>query len=460
MNKTSLRFVVMGDLHYVQEQSHRQALNGKPKGVTEAADVARNLWMTRNVTPQVIREIAALRPDFVVQTGDVIQGHCDDEAGGLREMREAMELLEGLGAPVLFALGTHDGVVCKREEKQVTQFVYPAVGKALGTAPLTKGYFRFERAGSLFIVLDYTTFAAGDGQERFIKDALGESDRYEHVFLFAHPPLVCVGRPFFTHFDFVRTVLREAAGHPVDAYFCGYTHNQVTTLHRVGRYWLPQLKSSVLGYPDRAPVCLSDVRPLLPEPADCEYIWGYLEDSAPGWWEIEVSGETVRADWHVVGRGTVGRLAWRRGEKAEVVRKPDFARTSGLPLPAAAEIRSVRIRAAGSNCQAPDAYRVRLNGTEVGAFGRLEYFDSRQSLEIGREHWHLLGRTNRLEVTTGEEAMCIGGFVLEIETNDGTVRSTISDYFANTDRWDRWGTRAVDKIAPRQTASAELMFGS
>lgn len=458
--KSSLRFVVMGDLHYVQEQSHHRALNGSPRGITEVADVTRNLWMTRNVTPKVIGEIAASRPDFVIQTGDIIQGHCDDEASGLREMREAMERLERLGAPVFFALGTHDGVVGKREEQQVLQYVYPAIGKALGTDPVTEGYYAFERAGCLFIVLDYTTFAKGDAQERFIREAFAGSGKYEHVFLFAHPPLVCVGRPFFTHYDFAHTVLRKIAEHPVDAYFCGHTHNQVSTLHKLGEHWMPQLKSSVLGFPDRAPVCLSDVRTLLPDPSAYEYGWGYLEDSAPGWWEITVNGEAVQADWHVLERGVVGQLSWRRGEKAVFSRKPEFGGTSGLPLPELDDIRSVRLRAAGSNCKAPDGYKVSLNGTEVCILQRLEYFDSRQTMKIEPRFWHLLNKLNRIEVTTEEEPMCIGGFVLEIETDDGWVRSTVSDYFANTDRWDHWGKSPVAKISPRQTIAAQLRFGS
>ncbi|CAG7656851.1 metallophosphoesterase family protein [Paenibacillus allorhizosphaerae] len=458
MNNHSLRFVVMGDLHYVQEQSHREALSGRVKGVTEFADVTRNLWLTRNVTPEVIAAIASLKPDFVIQTGDIIQGHCDDEESGLREMKEAMELLEGLKAPVFFALGTHDGVVGKREERQVKQFVYPAIGKSLGTGPLTKGYYTFEKSGSLFIVLDYTTFVKHNDQAEFIRDTFAESGRYDHVFLFAHPPLFCVGRPFFTHFDFVQTVLAQAADYPVDAYFCGHTHNQISTLHKVGEHWLPQLKSSVLGYPDRPPVHLSDVRAVLPDPAGMEYGWGYLEDSAPGWWEITVRGERVQADWHVLRQGVQGQLCWSRGEKAVFTKMPAFGKTSGLPLPPASEIRGVRLRAAGSNCKTPNGYRVTLNGRDIGALPRLEYFDSRQFMEIEPEFWPLLNNENAISVTTEAEPMCIGGFVLEVETAGGWIRSTVSDYFANTGKWDHWGKHPVEKISEGTTAQVHLRF--
>lgn len=455
-----LRFVVMGDLHYVQPESHKETLGGRPRGVTEFADVTRNLWMTQNVTLEVISSIAALKPDFIIQTGDIIQGHCDDQESGLREMKEALQLLEGLGAPVFFALGTHDGVVGGKEEQQVLQYVYPAIGKALGTAPVTKGYYTFEKSGSLFIVLDYTTFRKDDEQVAYIRQVFEQSGKYEHVFLFAHPPLVCVGRPFFSHFDFVNTVLQEAANHPIDAYFCGHTHNQIATLHNVGGHWMPQLKSAVLGYPERAPVPLSDVRPILPDSSVCEYGWGYLEDSAPGWWEITVNGKDVQADWHVLRRGVVGQLHWRRGEKAVFTMKPEFSKTSLISLPALDNIRSVRLRAAGSNCKAPDGYQVSLHGKVMGTLPRLEYFDSRQFMEIDPEYWPVLSELNELTVTTAEEPMCIGGFVLEIETEKGCIRSTVSDYYASTDKWDYWGKAPVNKISPGESVSITLSFGA
>jgi hypothetical protein len=457
--QNTLRFVVMGDTHYVQPESHKGTFGGQPKGITELVDCTRNLWLTRNVTPEAISAIAALKPDFVIQTGDIMQGHGDDAQCNLREMKEALEMLQGLNAPLFFALGTHDGTVGKREEEPVKELVYPAIGRALGTGPVTKGYYSFEKSGSLFIILDYTTYNNKDEQNEFIRQTLADSGKYEHVFLFAHPPLIPVGRPFFTHFDFVQKVLKEVAEHPVDAYFCGHTHNQVTTLHKVGDHWLPQMKSTVLAYPDQPPVPLTDVRPLLPDPAEFEYGWGYLEDSAPGWWLLTVQGEEVQADWHVLRQGVKGQLRWRRGEKPVFTKKPEFAATSGLPLPALSDIRSVRLRAAGSNCKTPDAYTVTLNGTPIGPLPRLEYFDCRQLMDIDEKFWPLLKSSNRMTVTTADEPMCIGGFVLEVETASGTVRSSVSTYFTSTNRWEQWGKSPLTPIESGASVEVELTFG-
>jgi 3',5'-cyclic AMP phosphodiesterase CpdA len=456
-----LRFAVMGDTHYVQPESHKEVFNGRPRGVTELADCTRNYWMTQHVLPEVISAIAALKPDFVIQTGDIIQGHCDDAQGGLREMEEALQLLSGVGAPLFFALGTHDGTVGRRGDEPVKELVYPAIGKALGTDPLTKGYYSFEKAGSLFVILDYTTFVTNDEQASFIHDVLSRSGKYEHVFLFSHPPLIPVGRPFFTKFEFVNTVLRELAEYPVDAYFCGHTHNQIASVHKIGNHWIPLLKSSVLGYPDQPPIPLTDVRPLLPDPSSFEYGWGYLEDSAPGWWLITVNGEEVQADWHVLRKGAAGQLRWRKGEKAVFTKRPDFAQTSGLALPKLEDIRSVRLRAAGDSCRTPDGYRVSLNGTPIGSLPRLEYFDCRQFLEIPAQVWPLLQASNRLSVTTpADDPMTIGGLVLEVETAAGWVRSSVSSYYTCTNKWERWGKSPLTTISPGETVNVELNFGS
>jgi hypothetical protein len=452
-----LRFAVMGDTHYVQPESHKKAFGGSPRGVTELVDLKRNYWMTQHVLPEVVSAISELQPDFVIQTGDIIQGHCDDESGRLREMEEALQLLEGLNAPLFFALGTHDGTVGTHGDEPVKQLVYPAIGKALGKDAVNSGYYAFEKGRSLFIVLDYTTFQKDDEQAVFIRDVLARSAQYEHTFLFSHPPLIPIGRPFFTEFDFVNTVLEEIAHYPIDAYFCGHTHNQIASLHKIGEQWMPQLKSTVLGYPESTPISLTDVRTLLPDSSGFEYGWGFLEDSAPGWWIVSVNGENVQADWHVLRKGVVGQMSWRAGEKAAFTRKPSFPEMPSC-LPHPDRFRSVRLRAAGTNCKTIEGYKVLLNGTYIGALPRLEYFDCRQLMEIESKYWPLLTDINRMEVATADEPMVIGGFVLEIETDEGCFRSSVADYWTNSDRWDHWGQAAMQKIQKAQNVTFELSF--
>lgn len=454
-----LRFAVMGDTHYVQPDSHREAFGGRPRGVTELVDLKRNLWFTQHQTPEVIAAIAAQEPDFVIQTGDVIQGHCDDDAGAVREMAEALEMLRGLNKPTFFAFASHDGVLHQREDAPLKACLLPALSSALGR-PLDRGYYSFERGRSLFVILDYCTFAASGEQAAWLAATLAERKKYEHVFLFGHVPLIAVGRPFFSPFDYVTTVLRDIENHPVDAYFCGHTHNQVATLHRHGGRWLPHLKSTILGFAAEPPVQLADVRPLLPDPTSYEYGWGFLEDSAPGWWLVTVEGEAVRAEWHVLRQGVQGEVQWRADERPQFTRRPSFDQGGPRRLPLSG-IRSVRLRVAGSGCKSEGAYAVSLNGGPVGRLPRLEYFDCRQFLPIREEHWGLLAAENTLTVTTGKEPMCIGGFVLEVETASGWVRSRVAPhYYANTPKWDRWQAPPLRHIEPGATLELGLAFAS
>jgi predicted phosphodiesterase len=453
----SLRFAVMGDMHYVQPESHKGAFGGNPRGVTELADLKRNHWMTQHVLPEVISTIAQLKPDFVIQTGDIIHGNCDNETSGLQEMKEALHMLESLKAPLFFAPGNHDGTVGNDGDEALKQFIYPAIGKALGVNDINRGFYTFEKGRSLFIVLEYTAFLKNEVQAEFMREALARSCQYEHTFLFAHPPLIPIARPFFTDFDFVNTVVKEVAQYPIDAYFCGHTHNQIASLHQVGDHWMPQLKSTVLGYPDSTPIPVTDVRPLLAEPSRMEYGWGFLEDSAPGWWIVTVTGEEVQADWHVLRRGVMGQLRWRTGERAVFTQNPEFGTTRSA-LPQQNRILSVKLRAAGSNCQTFEGYKVSLNGTYIGTLPRLEHFDSRQLMEIESKHWSLLTEVNRIEVSTANEPMAIGGFVLEIETDGACLRSSTSGYSTNTDQWDHWGKLPLVKIKATEVATFELTF--
>lgn len=453
-----LRFAVIGDTHYVQPDSHRQAFGGQPRGVTELVDLRRNLWMTEHILPAAISAIRSVRPDFVVHTGDVIQGHCDDEAAGLREMEEALELFQGLEVPIFFAPASHDGVPSRTAELPVRQRLLGAVAAQLGLAESEpRGYYSFERGGSLFVVLDYMTFREGEAQARFLEAELAKGPAFEHVFLFAHQPLIPVGRPFFSNHTFVRCILDMLARYSVDAYFCGHTHNQIVSLHRLGSGWLPHFKGTVLAYPNEPPVPLEAVRPLLPDPSTYELGWGYLEDSAPGWFLVTVDGSRVHVAWHVLGAGLQGEVAWERGKKPQFQRLPSLNVPAVAVPPAPGRVRSARLRAAGSGCRSQEAYEVTLNGHRVGRLPQLEYFDCRQFLPLDPAFlsWQA---PNALQITTAAEPMCIGALVIEVETDDGWIRTDFSPYFTNTDRWDAWQVQALNYLNPASDLRVELTF--
>ena len=50
-------FAVLGDTHFVREESHFKALHGHPGGATELSDLIRNGFFTREVTPLVLHAV-------------------------------------------------------------------------------------------------------------------------------------------------------------------------------------------------------------------------------------------------------------------------------------------------------------------------------------------------------------------------------------------------------------------
>jgi predicted MPP superfamily phosphohydrolase len=455
MNDT-IKFTVMGDMHYVQPICHQNTLNGNPSGITELADTVRNYWMTQNTLPDVISQIKALSPDFVIQTGDLVQGHCDSQEANTLEMRQAHDLISKTGSKVYYAMGTHDGVPGAKNSSHIYDLVYPAIGRVLGYS-VSDGYYKFTSGNSLFIVLDYTTYTRNSNQYDFLRDALLEGENHQHVFIFAHPPIVPVARPFFTDYKFASDIRELFKKYHADAYFCGHTHNQIASLHLFEDNWIPQLKSSVLGYPDILPVEADNMRVLLPDPAVSEIGWAYMEDSAPGWWFVTVNSKHVQADWHVLHKGVIGIISWNSGEKPVFVKKPPAAERAKTLL-SASEIKNIRLRAAGSGFSEPDNLQIFINGKPVGRLPSLEYFDCRQYLEISPSFRDELSDVNTVKFTMPSVPCCIGGFVIEIESDNGLIRSEPSSFYVNTSKWDQWNERTIKYAAAGEDIIFNLRF--
>lgn len=442
-----MRFAVLGDVHYVRLEGHGEVLAGRSGGPSERMDTLRNGWSCRRALPALLREVRAASPQLVIQTGDLVQGHCDGERAALKEMAEALALMEGLGCPVVYAPGTHDGAPDAPQRRMLMQ---PAVGRALGR-PVER-YYAFEREECLFLALDYTRYRPGGRQAHFARHWLSRSRDYRHCFVFAHPPLIPVGRPFFTQPEFAGELLALCAKYPVDAYFCGHTHNQLSSVHNLGDRWLLQLQGAATGFPEGAPIPYQRVRPFLPPEDSFEWGWAWMEDSPPGWLDVQVEGEAVQVDWHVLGRGVVGHARWRGGERPVLEGPPRSPAADPLPPPD--QVRAVRLRLTGSGVEA-GRLRLTLNGHVLENAPWLEYFDSRRLVELPRPLWPAIGRANRLSVRLGEQPAAVGAFVLEAEGPQGWARSGVSGYFAND---ARWAHPLFRRVAPGERVEAALDF--
>lgn len=420
-------FAVLGDTHFVHEAAHFNALKlGWPGGATEWDDLTRNGWMTRCVTPKILGEIRSQSVDFLLHTGDIIPGHCDTDDAQVEEMEQAVRMLEATGAPFFFSCGSHDGTLGKKGDAALRQTLYPYISEQLGQ-PCRRSYYAFSRLGCRFISLDYTTW--DKTQRDFLEEQLRDRAPEDFVIVFGHPPVVPLARPFFTGETYAREVADLFARYKVHLYFCGHTHNHAASIHRFGGHETAQLMSTPLGYLEAPPIPLSDVRPLLPDAEEFRYGWGFLEDTMPGWWFVNVEESKLTASWHVLGRGVEGVVSIPKYGPADFLQVPSCESTCA-PLPDISRIERARIRLAGSGPHGVSLGEALFNGRPIQAGKPLVYFDSRQFIDIPRELFPNIGAENELTVALPHINESVGGAVMELLCGDGRiVRSSVSRFY-------------------------------
>lgn len=132
-----------------------------------------------DVFKQIIAEVRALHPAFVVTTGDLIFGSKDNQAKVQREYDEVLPLVRSLGVPVYFAAGNHE----IRGSGANEQIYRQRVSQSL--------YYSFNYGSAHFIVLDTDivgqehriTGAQYDALERDLRSVQGKA---KHIFVFMH----------------------------------------------------------------------------------------------------------------------------------------------------------------------------------------------------------------------------------------------------------------------------------
>ncbi len=443
-------FAVLGDTHFVREESHFKALHGHPGGATELSDLIRNGFFTREVTPLVLHAVKEQSPDLVLHTGDIIPGHCDTEEGQLAEMADGLHLLDRLNAPIYFSFGSHDGIFGVKNDNALKELVLPRVNNQLGY-PVEKSYYAFTRCGCRFISLDYNIWDAA--QRDFLEDELCKCSKDLFTIVFGHPPFQAIARPFFTKENYCQDLADLFTKYKVHAYFCGHTHNHAASIHRFGEYEVPQLMSTPLAYPDGQVIPLSDVRPILPIENMCRFGWGYLEDCLPAWWQVTVTEDALIANWYVLNRGLQGSLRIPKKGNAEFLLIPNYPSTRGA-LPPLGHIQKARLRIAGLSKSKIE--NLTFNGVKVETDLLPVYFDSRQFISLPQEIIPLIRQENivTLRLASGS----IGALVLELSLTDGsTRRSSVTNYFTHETAYSNALPQFFDPM-PEEAVSFHLNF--
>jgi len=425
----NLRFAVVGDIHFVQPQNVQRQTDGRPECF--CYDTKRYARMAQTVFPKLVAEIAEAKVDFVVQLGDFVQGHRDDQLAR-KDFEEALRLFE-TAAPTCVVRGTHDfpfGVFAD---------VVVRHNAAFACKEIDDFYFSFERGNALFILVDTHVHAAPE-QWTWLERELARGRDFEHVFVCGHEPTFNVGRPFFTPPDMSAKMGPIFMRHQIDAYFCGHTHNQNITVRQVGDRSLLQAKSSAVGDVARTPVPLDEVRTWLLSRRETAYSWpGYVENSAPGWILAEMDGKSANIEWRRIGDGPHVRIEWTRGRlPKETFRRP-FPLRRRLSVCELDQIRRAWL------CMCVDrsddrTKAVTLDGVTLAEFPSV-IARYHHRTEIPQDALRLLGLSNELRIVAeAEDKFCVSSVHISAELATGeVVRSTVSPYiYATADELGAW----------------------
>ncbi len=171
---------------------------------------------------KITKEIADLKPDFIVSTGDIIAGHVDDPAvidSMYQDFVKASHFISYI--PLYIAPGNHE----ETDEKPL---------KPIYLKHFKKTYFSFQYDNSYFIILNSSEpkqkYRITGKQFRWLKKQLSKAKKgeYQHIFVFVHHPLY----PKISHIgtsldkypeerDKLAKLLKE---YNVETVFCGHVH--------------------------------------------------------------------------------------------------------------------------------------------------------------------------------------------------------------------------------------------
>jgi predicted phosphodiesterase len=446
-------FAVLGDTHYT------------------APD-----FKVASLLHQAGEEVRRQHPEvaFVCHTGDVVEGGSyETDAGGKKkfiladygrmtsELNFALrDLREAFGKPVFVAAGNHD----KHDpgHKAFQEVVLSQIGQSLGL-PAPRTFYAFRYGDSCFLFLDH---ALPDLREQaaFAEETLraAEAGGVKHVFAFGHFPLWVIARAGFCSPALTDSLLPLLKKRPVDAYFCGHTHNAAACARRFGGSVVVQIQGISTGSGHRL-IPLDQVRSLLIPASETPYCWGYLEGGPMSYSLVRVDGTFVRVQWHVLGQGVMREYGWNApGQVADFAQPPRPSR----PAVCEATLRQAK-EAALVFCPwvgQRTAVTVTLNGepaAQVQIGPTYSMFWDEQRIELSADKLSSLRMTNRVEVgNPGRAVFGLAHLRLEVLLADGSrVASSVCGDFAFSCRQEQAGARGKAWAAAPQGRVRDVDLG-
>ncbi len=416
-------FVVLGDMHYTRPD-----------------------FSSRKIAAAIAASLKGSQPPlaFVCQTGDIAEGGTYEMRGDKRIFRLAnhdetkieldvalRDVTEKFQRPLFIAVGNHD------KHGGGTAFpatAWPLFARELG-APVTNNCFGFRHGNSALVFLD---FAPQDhlAQQEQIRQMLKQAQAQgglQHIFLFAHYPLWPLIRPGFSSAKLTESLLPLFKEFPVDAYFCGHTHNTAAWVRKVEGATLTQIQGVACeAVPKLTP--MEECRTLLLPREELSYYWGYTSGLRNSFLLVCVEESRVRVQLRTATQ-LIREFAWRQpGQLTDLQQPPATAKvtvTEAL-LQTATAATLVFCPWAEERCEVG----IHLNGAaiataQLGPTMRSNAFVHEQRVTIPSDKLKLLRLANEFTFDNpGRAIFGLGHAYLEIRLADGrTARTALAARF-------------------------------
>jgi 3',5'-cyclic AMP phosphodiesterase CpdA len=416
-------FVVFGDVHYT-----------RPK------------FEVGKVIAGIAKSVQDCQPPvaFVCQTGDIAEGGTYAIKDGRRVFRQAnydemkeelafamKDVAERFRLPLFIAVGNHDK---HAGGKAFPEVALPLLSRELGVT-VAQACYGFRYGNSCFVFLD---FAAADfeAQAKLAGELIASARTagVRHIFLFAHYPLWPLIRPGFSSQRFTDSLLPVFKQFPVDAFFCGHTHNTSAWVRRFNGATITQIQGvACQAAPELVP--MEERRTLMMPREELSYYWGYLSGPPAGLYLVTVDGERVRVRLRS-GAKVLREFEWREPGRITDTTRPEPRASVAVTK---AMLKQATAAALALCAWAEDGAEigVSLNGERVAA-ARLgptmrnsNAFAAEQRIPIPADKLQLLRLANEVTLDNPQRAIFgVGHAYLEIKFSDGrAARSAVCDRF-------------------------------
>ncbi len=443
-------FVVLGDVHYTRPNFEISKV---------IAGIANSV---KDCQPPVA---------FVCQTGDIAEGGTYAMKDGKRVFRQAnydemkeelafamKDVTERFRLPLFIAVGNHDK---HAGGKAFPEVALPLLSRELGVT-IAQTCYGFRYGNSCFVFLDYAP-ADCDAQQKFAGELLvsARAAGVRHIFLFAHFPLWPLIRPGFSSQRFTDSLLPIFKQFPVDAFFCGHTHNTSAWVRHFDGATITQIQGvACQSSPEMVP--MEERRTLMMPRDEMSYYWGYLSGPPAGLFLVTVDNARVRVQFRT-GAKVVREFEWREPGHITDIRKPEPRPSVTVTETALKQVTAATLVL----CPwAEDRAEVgvSLNGERVataqlGPTMRSNAFVNETRIPVPPAKLTLLRLANEVTFDNPNRAVFgVGHAYLEIQLADGrTARTAVSDRFlfsATETEGNAAGNTYGWKIIPSKTLVA------